>query len=262
MRALLVCTGLALMTSVFAACIASVEVGELRKEQEMVQPLGANSVRIEFDMGIGKLNVYGGSDELMNGEFEYNVEEWKQLIDYEVHEGEGILRVVQPSAKARRVPGKAKREWNLKLNSDVPMVMDVNMGAGDGKLRLGDLNLTGATINLGAGEVAIDLSGSRSLERLKVKMGAGSATLDLGGDWTNDLKAEIDGGVGECTVIVPKETGARVKADKGIGKLNVTGLTREGDYYINDAYGKTDATIEVRVEAGVGAINLAVGGSV
>jgi hypothetical protein len=262
MKALLLYTVLGLMAFAFTGCIASVEVGELRKEQETVELLGAKAVRVEIDVGVGKLTVSGGSDELMNADFEYNVEKWEPIIDYDVRDREGVLKVVQPSAGARRVTKRAKCEWNLKLNDDVPAVLDVKMGAGEGKLHLGNLNLTWATINLGAGEVAIDLSGSRSLERLEVGMGAGSATLDLSGNWTNDLKAEIGGGVGECTVIVPRETGARVKADKGIGKLNVTGLTRDGDYYVNNAYGKTDATIEVSVEAGVGAINLKVDGSV
>jgi hypothetical protein len=36
------------------------------------------------------------------------------------------------------------------------------------------------------------------------------------------------------------------------------GLQREGDSYVNDAYGDSDVTLEVDVQGGVGQINLEV----
>jgi hypothetical protein len=262
MKKQIACTGLGLAVLFFTACIASVEVGELREEREALDLLGTESVDVEIDMGVGTLDLGGGSDRLVDAEFRYNVEEWKPAIDYAVENGRGKLRLRQTGTKARRVPRQAKCEWDLKLNGDVPMVLDVDLGAGRGTLRLADLNLTEAAVDLGAGEVLIDLSGNASLSKLDVGMGAGNATLDLSGSWADDLEAEINGGVGECTVILPTATGARVRVDKGIGKLNIAGLRKDGDYYVNDAYGTTDATLHVDVAAGVGSINLKVGGSI
>jgi len=108
----------------------------------------------------------------------------------------------------------------------------------------------------------VDLSGSRSLRTMEVAMGAGSATVDLSGQWANDLDATINGGVGECTVIVPLDTGVRIDVDKGIGKINANGLSRDGGYYVNDSYGKTENTIRVNVGAGIGNINLRLAGDV
>ena len=45
-------------------------------------------------------------------------------------------------------------------------------------------------------------------------------------------------------------------ASGGLGTINAHGLKHEGDEYSNDAYGKTPATIHLKVQGGVGQINL------
>jgi hypothetical protein len=40
--------------------------------------------------------------------------------------------------------------------------------------------------------------------------------------------------------------------------IDAEGLTREGNSYVNDAYGNSDVILEVDVEGGVGEINLEV----
>jgi hypothetical protein len=52
--------------------------------------------------------------------------------------------------------------------------------------------------------------------------------------------------------------GARVTAEGGLGKINAEGFQREGDSYVNDVYGDSDANLEVEVHGGVGEINLEV----
>jgi hypothetical protein len=52
--------------------------------------------------------------------------------------------------------------------------------------------------------------------------------------------------------------GARVEAGTRLGRVNAEGLRKEGDAYVNDAYGDSDATLKVEVTGGVGQINLEV----
>ena len=89
-------------------------------------------------------------------------------------------------------------------------------------------------------------------------MGAGQTTVDLTGDYGQDLEARLEGGVGEATVLLPSEVGVRARAEGGLGKINAEGLQREGESYVNDAYGDSDVTLEVDVQGGVGQINLEV----
>ena len=45
-------------------------------------------------------------------------------------------------------------------------------------------------------------------------------------------------------------------ASGGIGAVDADGLTRQGDAYVNAAYGKASKNIEMNVHGGVGEIDL------
>jgi predicted membrane protein len=68
----------------------------------------------------------------------------------------------------------------------------------------------------------------------------------------------VRGGVGEATILLPSDVGVKAEVRGGLGELNVSGLTKDGDIYVNDAYGKSDVTITLDVEGGVGEITLQV----
>jgi hypothetical protein len=211
-------------------------VGEMRNESRSVQPEDAKTVRAHLTMGAGELKVGGAADALMEGEFSYNVGDWKPQVDYDVSGENGDLSVEQGSGDDGRLGGGARNEWDLRFNDEVPTDLVVEMGAGESDLDLDSLTLTG----------------------LDLEMGAGKTTVDLTGDYAQDFDASIEGGVGEATVLVPSEVGVRVHAEGGLGKINAEGFQREGEAYVNEAYGDSDVSLNVDVRGGVGSINLEV----
>lgn len=138
------------------------------------------------------------------------------------------------------------------------MEMEVDLGAGQSDLDLVGLDLRSLRMNTGAGQVDVNLGGS--LETLRMETGAGEISLDLANDWQQDMEAEIRGGVGSVTVILPSEVGARVAVQQGIGSVNASGLSQNGDTYTNDAFGASEVTLDISVEGGIGEVNLRVGG--
>lgn len=211
-------------------------VGELQRESRAVDPENAQSVRAELRMGAGELKVTGAADALMEADFSYNVADWKPQVNYEVSGETGELSVEQGSGEDGSLGGDARNEWDLHFNDDAPINLSVQMGAGESDLDLDSLALTG----------------------LDLRMGAGETTVDLTGDYTRDFDATVEGGVGEATVLLPSDVGARVRAEGGLGQINAEGLQREGDSYVNDAYGESDVTLEVDIQSGIGEINLEV----
>ncbi len=242
----------------FAAtgCDSGARVGDLQTKSETVELGDAESVSVEIEMGAGELDVSGGTGELLEATFTYNVDE----LDPEVTYGDGKLIVQHADIKARIGTffdlDDYRNEWDLRFNEDVPMEMGIDLGAGRVDLTLGSLALTRLDINAGAGDVDLDLSGSLALNQLDFSMGAGRATLDLTGDWQDDLEATIQGGVGELTLRLPSDVGVRVDVDGGIGGVDTSGLTKDGDTYTNDTYGESDITLRINIDGGVGQINL------
>jgi hypothetical protein len=233
-------------------------VGELQTESRSVERGGAESVRVELEMGAGELAVAGGAAELLDADFTYNVAELKPEVAY----SNGVLTVRQPDAEGRASLWDVddyRYEWDLRLNDDVPIEMSIQMGAGTADLELGSLSLTSLDVNAGAGDVTVDLAGAVSLTRLNVGIGAGQVTVDLTGDQQVDLDAEIKGGAGQATLRLPRDVGVRVDVETGLGKVNASGLKKDGDAYVNDAYGKSDVTLRIDVKAGLGAIDLELG---
>jgi uncharacterized protein DUF2154 len=221
--------------ALFLGSCGTQRIGEMQRESQTVDLENAQSVETELRMGAGELNVSGGADALMEADFTYNVADWKPEVSYDLSGDTGELTVQQGEGEG--VPGgDARNEWDIRFNDAVPTDLHLEMGAGESNLDLDNLTLTG----------------------LDLQMGAGETTVDLTGDYGQDLEARIQGGVGEATVLLPSEVGVRAKAEGGIGKINAQGLQREGDSYVNDAYGDSDVTLEVDVQGGVGQINLEV----
>ncbi len=188
-------------------------------------PLGdAKEVEVEVHLGAGELNLGGGAKELLDADFIYEKAAAKPVIDYHVTSGRGKLTIRQ---------GGGGRT-DLRLKDDVPMELEVNLGAGKSELNVGSL----------------------ALRKLDVNIGVGECTVDLAGDWKENLTATIKGGLGRATVRLPEDTGVRVRARGGIGEIRRGPLKQKGDAFVNDAYGKSPVTLEVDIEGGIGEINL------
>jgi hypothetical protein len=212
-------------------------LGPAESHVETVELGGAETVDVLIDMGVGALLIGGGAQDLLEAEFTYSQETWKPEVSYQVTGTQGFLSVKQPSAVGVAVPN-VQYEWDLRLNSEVPMDAKIHMGVGGGSLDLGDLNL----------------------QSLELDLGVGGAEVDLTGSWEADLEANIHSGVGGLKLVLPRDVGVRVEAEAGLGAVEALEFNRDGDVYTNDAYGQTDVTLEIRAEVGVGGLELDLGG--
>lgn len=204
----------------------------LHHEARTVDLQNAKSVNASVQSGAGQVTVSGGSSHLLDADFTFGDSYSNPQVDYKVDSGVGQLTVSQDGESTHFI--STRNEWNLRFSNDVPLELKVDMGAGEGHFRLRDVPVTRLNLDMGAGHVDVDLTGERK----------------------KDLDADIEGGVGQATIRLPRNVGVIVHASGGIGTVNAHGLKHDGDEYTNDAYGKTPATIRLKVEGGVGEISL------
>jgi hypothetical protein len=204
----------------------------LHHESRIVEVQDAKSVDASIEAGSGEVNISGGSSHLLDADFNFADSYSTPTVDYNVASGVGQLTINQNGEDAHFI--SSHNDWNLRFSNDVPLELKLDMGAGQGRLRLRDVPVT----------------------RLELNMGAGQVDLDLTGDRKKDLDADIEGGVGQATIRLPKNVGVVVHATGGIGAVHALGFTHNDDEYTNEAYGKTPATIRLKVEGGVGEISL------
>ena len=157
--------------------------------------------------------------------------EWmKPEVSYDLSGKVGKVDISQPDHFKL---GKMKNEWDLKISEDVPVDLVVNAGASDT-----DLDLKGI-----------------QLSNLEVDAGVGEITVDLGGGWKESFDVRISSGVGKMTVILPKDTGVRVHAQKGIGSSSFENLISKGNgVYVNEAYEDAKVKIDLDADLGVGEV--------
>ncbi len=207
--------------------------GELLEDTRSVELEGAEFADVKLDMGVGELRIQGGARGLMEGYFRYNIDQWKPEINYRISGSRGILTVKQGKSH-RMTMGKKKNKWNVSLNDDVP------------------INLT---IDHGVGQCKIDLTGV-TLKSVDIDMGIGELTVDISGERKQSLDVVVDSGIGSATLYLPEHIGIRARIDRGIGSIDARGFSKRGEVYTNDAYGKTDVSIDIEVDAGIGSVEL------
>ncbi|HKV63010.1 MAG TPA: toast rack family protein [Candidatus Acidoferrum sp.] len=203
-----------------------------RHSTKIVEPQRAKSAQARLEMGAGHLTINGGAMNLLDADFNYSDSFDEPRVDYSVSNGIGELKISQDSHGPHF--GRSQNDWNLHFSKDIPLELKVDMGAGQGDLHFHDVPLTRLDLNIGAGQMDVDFTGDRK----------------------TDLTADIEGGVGQANIRLPKNVGVIAHASGGIGSIDVHGLKHDGDSYTNDAYGKSPATIHLKVEGGIGQITL------
>ena len=204
----------------------------MQHQSRSVERQNAKSVNVSLETSAGEFNISGGASHLLDADFNYSGSYETPRVEYNVSDGVGRLDISQDDTNTHF--GTTHNDWNLRFSNDVPLELKVNMGAGRGNLRLRDMPVT----------------------RLDMSMGAGQVDLDLTGDRKADLVGDLEGGVGQVTIRLPRKVGVVVRASGGIGSVTAHGMRHDDDEYTNDAYGKTPATIRLKVEGGVGQITL------
>jgi hypothetical protein len=204
----------------------------MRHQTQSIDRQGAHTLSADIEIPAGTLKLSGGSAKLLDADFLYRESEGQPRVDYSVNGDHGSLKISDEEKRLHL--GTTHNTWDLRFAGDMPLDLNLQMGAGQSDLRLGDLDVRRVDINIGAGEMQLDLTGARK----------------------NNLDVEVQGGVGSATIALPKDVGVQIHASGGIGAISTDGLTKQDGDYINSAYGKTPATITVDIQGGVGAISL------
>lgn len=196
-------------------------------------PLGtAERANVELDIAAGGLTLRGGAENLLQGHFEYNIPAWKPEVHTSTVGSQVALTIKEP--ERTHIGGRQHYLWDLSMNDKVLLDLTLNCGAGQATLNLGDLNLRSVTVHMGAGQVNLDLRGHPS----------------------RDYDVNVSGGVGEATITLPHDVGIRAEAHGGLGSINVSGLEKQGDAWVNSLYDNAKANVRLTVEGGIGAIRI------
>ena len=216
-----------------AACNEDGRIGREERETKILELDKSELTRVEIRMGAGELTVRKGSTNFLDAAFDYQRPSWKPTVNYRSTGVRSDLEILQPSDTGGF--GNTEYKWDLQLNEGILMDLVAKLGAGEAKMNLGDLTLRSVEMNMGAGEVNMDLRG---------KIPARSYDV------------HINGGVGQANVYLPRDVGIYATAQGGIGEIHVSGLEQRGNHWVNASKLDSPITIRVDVKGGIGEIRL------
>lgn len=184
--------------------------------------------------------------------------------------GDAGLRVVNQRQLAQRA--------EVALSPDLPLDLDVTVGAGMGQLDLGGLDVTSAAIHTaasrttlavtapnrgrcttldldaGASTLMTDRLGNLRCGEIRFQGGVGKVTLDLRGEWHDVLRVRARMALGEVHLILPRDAGVEIVLDRTLTSFQPVGFTRQGTTYTSDGFSKTRRTIHIDVSTAVGGL--------
>jgi hypothetical protein len=226
----------------------------VKKYTKNVEAQGAKSVQVRLTQSAGTLKISGGAKQMMEGLFATTEQAWKPEIAYSTQNQKGILLVKQPKIDNLNMDDGDRNDWDVRLTNSIPMDIELTVGAGQSTIDLRNVRLTRLHLKAGAGDFSVNLANT-SVPELDIEAGVGEMKLDLSGKWSNNLEAEINGGIGEITLKLPRKTGVRVKVN-GLGSIENAGFKKVDGYYVNEAYKQTEATLHIEINGGLGSVNL------
>lgn len=153
---------------------------------------------------------------------------------YSVNNGNGIYRLRQSSESFVVPMGKPEKWlWDLGLNRDIPIDLELRLGAGSLDADLSNLILDSLGVNIGVGSVTVLLPENGRLE------------------------AGIEGAVGQLVIIVPQGMAVRINADTGLAGIQVPpDYAKIGNSYLSPGYDSNENRVELNVAIAIGNINI------
>ncbi|MBN1179598.1 MAG: hypothetical protein JXD18_10315 [Anaerolineae bacterium] len=258
--------------------LPEVEVGAMQSYEEEIPADGVTEAQVDIILGAGELSLAAGDpDVLLEGYFQTNVEEWAPEVTWE----NGNLRISQGNSEGFPNSSEMENEWDLSFSPDVPLEMDMEIGAIQGDLDFTGLAITDLFLDAGAGDLYIAFDapnqaemdemrvrsgaamleivgiGNASPEEVQVEAGVGQTTLDFSGAWTRSARVRVTSGTGMVVLRLPEDVGVRVQVEGGLSSVDTDGdWQRLGSDYVNEAYGESEIELIVEATLGMGALDL------
>jgi hypothetical protein len=169
---------------------------------------------------------------------------------------------------------------DVALTTEVPLALDIELGAAEANVELGGLALrrvsyhTGAskstvrfsspnplacdalTFEVGAAEFTATELGNANCREMRFDGGVGAVSLDFTGSWRTSVEARVHVAMGSVKLYLPRDVGVRISLDRFLASFDHYGFTKRGDRYYSDNYSSAPYHLDLDVEAVFGGVEV------
>jgi hypothetical protein len=205
-------------------------------EEKVSIPLeGGSEADIRIDHGAGRLTVNSGSlpAEILNGTvsggLEREISRSGSIVSVNLSMAKDSLLIPFPNIDFKGF------NWNLTINRDLPLRLELHTGAGETVLDLNDTLVKQLRIETGASSTRVMLPSRAGMTRVIAK--AGVASLEF---------------------TIPQGVAARINMHTGISgtKIDTSRFPQNGDAYQSPDFDSAADKVDIEIEAGMGGIEI------
>ncbi len=260
----------------FTINLPTVETGPDRVYKiDEALPENDHPVTLRIEVGAASLDVQPGAKALVDGSITYNVNGWEPSIS----RNDDSLVIKQETKGIKGIPSSSiKNEWDLKLNDDVPMSVELVAGAYQGNLELGGLSLLNLKVEDGASDSTVNFSepnrsvmelldyhtgasnitlnglANANFKEMVFSGGAGNYKLDFSGELLQDAHVNVDAGVSTIKIVIPEGMKAEIHVNGEMKGVNTTGTwTVDSSNYSTQGSGYV---LKIDVDMNLGSLEL------
>jgi hypothetical protein len=247
------------------------------------------SLTATIDVSFGNITLERGTgNKIVVLDYEHESMESDRLqVSYDIRDDKGVLRIrLKKSSHVWGDDGsddEHRRKLTVRLTDQMPISLDVELGAGRGDIDLSDLQVSDLKISTGASsvdvrcdkpnEITADNVGIESgvstftatnlcntnFKKLKFSGGVGSYRLDFGGNLRHDASAKIEVGLGSVNVSVPKQFATKLLYDASFFSsfdLDDDFSKTKSGVYETDNYDNSENRLTIQIESGLGSVKV------
>jgi hypothetical protein len=253
------------------------------------QSHGERDLAVNVEYAAGRFNLApGNQSELYRMEMRYDEDRFTPVREFDpdgrtlrlgLRSNDGRQGIRVSLGDSRRSTEKAN--LNVSLSPDVPMSLDLRLGAVESDVELGGLALrrihyaTGASethlrfsepnpmacelmsLEAGAAELTADDIANANCARLEFHGGVGEVTLDFGGTWRRSMTALVEVGIGSLNLRLPRDVGVSVHLNRFLASFDAAGFTKRNNMYYSANFDTARYRLTLDINASLGGIDVA-----
>ncbi|MBN2092934.1 hypothetical protein JW964_25150 [candidate division KSB1 bacterium] len=257
-------------------------------EAEKIFKIESAKLKVNIEVDAGEVEVRKNSNvNECRIFYKYDGEKMEKEIDYD--ESRNLINIVFDQEFPWHQDSDHKDDNHLKVEvllPEAPQIdLQANIKAGEIDFELGDLRLKSVELRNWAGDVSVDFDkpnlvrmtsfevnvkvgelkianlGNANFEVADINSGIGEMRLDFSGAKLKDATADVDLDIGETTIIIPENSGTKMKVSKFLflSEVNYPNwFEKRGSYYYSENFDKLGEHLNLRISTGIGELKIRV----
>lgn len=240
--------------------------------------------RLSIDLAVdgGSIHVIPSKD-ARECRVSMNYPKNKCSVDVRYNEKRGTLDVSIDFEKWNNMDGEDSPNLILEVPNGPEISLTAHIKAGETDFELGDIKLVdfqlshwaGETkvnfaepnrtlmhtfdVNVKIGELTIENLGNARFEEGEINGGIGELHVDFAGQMVEKCVTRIDLDLGETTLILPDDVGAKLRVSKFLFPSEVAypdWFTKRGEFYYSKNYDDNDKQLYLMISSGIGELRI------